>query len=924
MTSNSSEHLRVVLCEAKLKVTVINMERFEDRNIRYIPIGTDTTLITAFSQLVCGQLNVHAYLSSQFPDQGHCSTVEDFMQAALKIDEILLAELAINYAQSEIVLMYNFQILTTSSTLLKQEDLEELKRYLSLAERFDDDDAKYLTSLVADIQRHLSLGQYTFGLICGPTRCGKTLSAYILAKYFKLFHIVLEDFSSRLVQEIYKQSSWISGTLLKLLQTDYSSLKDELESSNSTTTIHGHLTKPFQTIGFMSQLIYLHANREEWNSLRMQEKVLKFAPLSVIQFHKACLSPEQTRNVVIVLDEFGKDTHFPWNLQILLRNILRVLQFTVIVMGTDTSAHNAIESSRGSFLTDRAGNHVWAILCGEIPPFKIDRHIEDLEDPSVELRIRAYVDAKLSDRIEPQRVTIHSEVKSTVLDYNSFLSRWASIRHFHKDLEPLVNYILTKPSKRAYFYGHFLRALNLLLTDDESYTPLKLFELALDKVRDITVVGFRRKSEDVRWCVGQVMMSLGIFHSGNLTLPDTFINKHLAYLEKFEGSSTYSLYLDSSRVTPSLILEYWKLSSYYPSLKDDELTFLLFLGRRKSAFFQQVCGVLLYFTAYRVVLEYIRFGRNIPKDNRIKLKHNYGYNLETLVFLASMNASHRNGLSGIELSEFINQFIVECFYDQERLTLVESDELKAYGVRIPFIAPEGEYFSRALQSIPGVFAGTLSFVKDAESVDLLLAYNYSYPTYANVVFECKYLYEPLKRGVIIDCFKNMWNRLNNSFHRPEEVLPITPRSRNVLILVTNEISEHNGLIFKRAFEGKDVGSVVAFLAASRALGRIELEKIYEKSSTGDRVTICIVIPLTSLGSNCCNGMRLTKSEEDTVAVDVHHSKRIASALTSTGKRAKDQTGCNCKLTNCNGRCRCVRKGQACSERCKCFGACENN
>ncbi len=378
-------------------------------------------------------------------------------------------------------------------------------------------------------------------------------------------------------------------------------------------------------------------------------------------------------------------------------------------------------------------------------------------------------------------------------------------------------------------------------------TPLKLLTFCLSQVGNHLEAVFTTKMASQFWCFGQIISSFRKFHDADdkETLSAVLVHKHLAYIIPPSGKIEFPLYPVASQSLSFDRTTKWTPYVYYPSMELDELTYLVLLSSSISAFKRGNT----FWSSAKALVSCTENVSAIATFNSNKSGHCYGEHLETLTFLAAMNASHRNGLGGIEFTEFLLNFVFEFDPDydpsERSISILKTDQclgkLSSLNIEVPFLAPEGCHFSEAFQRIPGVYTGSMKLVKNKESVDVVLSFLHpdrDGQDRPNLIFECKYHQKPLSSADVTKCFRKMWNRTKYPDSRK--------RSRNILILVCS-LASFNLQAFEPAFNKLAMGNVLVF-SLQRTDYVLSSKKIWDKidASRPDRHTIMIILSIESL------------------------------------------------------------------------------
>jgi uncharacterized protein YjeT (DUF2065 family) len=109
----------------------------------------------------------------------------------------------------------------------------------------------------------------------------------------------------------------------------------------------------------------------------------------------------------------------------------------------------------------------------------------------------------------------------------------------------------------------------------------------------------------------------------------------------------------------------------------------------------------------------------IPTENHLAVKRN-GADLEVTAAVAVEIASHRGGLGGIEIANFLLQLATELLPSYQLLEWRDSSNITNLfsGKKVPYLSSEGDSWPATFKAIEGVCWGDLHRTEDKERIDL--------------------------------------------------------------------------------------------------------------------------------------------------------------------------------------------------------------
>ncbi len=160
--------------------------------------------------------------------------------------------------------------------------------------------------------------------------------------------------------------------------------------------------------------------------------------------------------LVLFLDEFSQNTkenQMSWSDLIIFRNLLRYLGIPTVLMGTDASAHNVLDSISNESSCDPSSDRPRAIVAVKTAKYEIyDPEIEE-EDPLVEAFLTSQIEYELGETQTPPIVPPNFAIKTSLSNFNHFARCWRN--NNSPQLKPIVDWIVSKPTIRAYFLENF-------------------------------------------------------------------------------------------------------------------------------------------------------------------------------------------------------------------------------------------------------------------------------------------------------------------------------------------------------------------------------------------------------------------------------------------------------------------------------------
>lgn len=374
---------------------------------------------------------------------------------------------------------------------------------------------------------------------------------------------------------------------------------------------------------------------------------------------------------VVVLDEFPSTDVKCLNHLRLLRNSIRALKFGLVVMGTNSTAANLVDSNLQSRDTT---SFLWCFLYPRLPKVKID-HIQVPQSPNDWIR-----EVIISSR--PLFSSIASEIliKEDTWDYNRMT------------LENIDDWF-TKIAFR--------------ISDEK-----KLFD------HDFGLHG-------------QVCLFLNMSYPGSQC--SSLIHRHFAHLfiEPSQNSLCIELLNDMRTKDSSLM---WEQKTVFPELADDVLLYLCLMGTKKfSPFFSKKKQTHISFREAASYINTHRRNKEfcLNFDNAVQVS-NDGMFLEALLASALCVASRANGVGGICLRDYICALFSHIQLS-ERLQLYNlkteglNDLLRELlnNFVIPVLAPPNQEWPKLVSCIPNSKFGYLARAKNKDRIDVTTNFNLS-------------------------------------------------------------------------------------------------------------------------------------------------------------------------------------------------------
>jgi len=238
-------------------------------------------------------------------------------------------------------------------------------------------------------------------------------------------------------------------------------------------------------------------------------------------------------------------------------------------------------------------------------------------------------------------------------------------------------------------------------------------------------------------------------HHGKLGQLRLFNNKHYSYspalihshFAKLVGPPNFMLKSSAKK-------NIWMPRSSFPSLEDDALLYLLFMGGNGfSAFYlgglqSSLAQFYLSFAQERKTVENLILYSNAVQSS------NDGMFLESFSCAAVCIASHLNGIKGMDIGQFLCNLVFQ-FQDQFPLGSISKLHLLqgVLNIQVPFLSPPNQEWPQFMYDIADANFGNLRRAENKDQIDLQISEEF--------VCESKDYAKPLDLPVLSDILEKI-------------------------------------------------------------------------------------------------------------------------------------------------------------------------
>lgn len=519
-----------------------------------------------------------------------------------------------------------------------------------------------LLSLV-NVQAPSSTNPHPFIFVEDSSGTGKTQLAFALESALSQHQVqTIYLLCSPVVdssQPIYRVFAKISHTFQECIRRDLLQIRSEAELS--CTNLSGH---SLYTFGLIYQLL----DNPRPNSVNYEIRTS----------NEIWLKLGKSNYPVVLLDEFPiiKDNN-SWNLR-LLRNSIRALKFGLLLMGTNSTAANLIDSNEQSRDVDRFR---WCSLYYRLPKTSVEV-----------IRLPTTCDEWIGRLISSSRPLFATIARNRLNNYNNGSANGMSLENIDKWFGAIADRIV---SQKKIFDNTFGRHGQVCLFLNMSYD-----------------------------------YNSGVAHSCPL------IHRHFAHLEERvrvnrEEVSKYCMHLLNDMTLESDPRTIWKPTTKFPEPKDDMLMFMCLMGTRNFNPFRDGSGRDISFCKAVEELESSRRSKELKLvyDNAFQIT-NDGMFLEAVLASCLCVASRSNGIGGVPLRNFIcsvfahiekenglRNYLLQIPENQHDLL----DFLNGFIIRN--LAPPNQEWPDWVSAIPGGKFGHISRTRNQSRLDLTTSFS---------------------------------------------------------------------------------------------------------------------------------------------------------------------------------------------------------
>lgn len=555
-----------------------------------------------------------------------------------------------------------------------------------------------------------------FIAVLAPSGSGKTQLAFALDILRPVVRITF-SVPSHTRQAVYNGSGGLGQEIIHAANVDFvEGLRNTKANARSCNFLKefSNITK-LKLAGFLKELIGIRLDPSKAHLIQKFDERFDIVYNSCTVGELVEYIQKYATKPVMILDEFHRkyENDDDWPCMIYCRNLIRTVGLVCIVMGTDSSAKNVIETAGAD-----SGN----IIEGAPKPWVYVVH----ELPKCLVKPISLSTTKIS--------------RSTFPDYNEmaqlFLSLPIGLKHRYVKL---VHWITKKPSIRPLTLTLAFEFLKIQFQKivDGNQEPLSIEQLFGGLVEHVRATIMARKEDTLRGengVIGQFALNCGDFrHGKGQNGPDFLIHSHYAFLNSpdFE-CSWFSLhrksvdkknYLFTSEGLSNICAATsWNPESFFPESPSDELMEIVLVGQiSASCYLRNISTYDAYVNNVRKKFHNIVSA--IGKRRHLRL----GSMLESITMVAIINASHRCGYGGISLELFLPRLVSE-FYPfrlPDNPALNPSCDLyqhlqdgTTFPFHVPFFAPLDSSFSADLTSLSQAFYfASIRTGRDNEELD---------------------------------------------------------------------------------------------------------------------------------------------------------------------------------------------------------------
>lgn len=445
---------------------------------------------------------------------------------------------------------------------------------------------------------------------------GKTQLAFSIWNYFRKawpqysvkYFPVYKDLNSP--QTIYKAFNTIREAFNSALINDTPKISADLLGNLKTP--------PLFVNSFIEALIKFDYNGRS----NEQEFIMEEVPIQ-----------SKCPNCIFILDEFpALDQNDPTSRFTLrfIRNLFRLREGVVVLMGTSTAAKNLIATG-GSSSEDSESPNLWCCLQSKLCP-----------------------------------------TNETVL------SKRENVQDIKSKYPTLFKIILNSRPRFAHFSITYFSCIK---TESNSLIHLKkICEFIFHRIR-LSRPNFLFEEGGL---AGQVCLFMNYYYQDETdreSRKPSFINHHFACAVK----DHVDLYVLNNKLSSDNYSEFKNIIKF-PEIQNDYLLYLTFMGFSSDSVYHPFNG-RSFFEAYKLVSN--MFPKMCLPENINTPNWNSGLELEALVAGASILASHSNGFSNeVPLLQFMHNLIFNFTLDSRKITLSElnlNPEIST--ILIPYFAP---------------------------------------------------------------------------------------------------------------------------------------------------------------------------------------------------------------------------------------------
>lgn len=543
-------------------------------------------------------------------------------------------------------------------------------------------------------------------------------------------------------QEIYEHLVPASTTFTNALRDDIARhFRDTNDSDRNHLEMHQLLAKPdeLKTVGVVFALLGLDfaALPPLWTVRNLADHVRGVK--------------DKSKLPIFFLDEvlphYDRHNHNqPVSLQLrLARNLLRAVGLVAVLMGTNSCAANFVSAASYS----RCGEaHPWCKLITHLP-VPNDMSLRTIGARKVITKLKTYHHLRsILPYLEEQfRSCIPWFIALFVTVFNDFFVKETGENPLRTiSAVEFLDMVLCGMAQKVYDRKSGCRSQSFLRAQFCYHLEPFRKPLRLARAR------VKRSQEEDPSSTPEEKKLVG----DDRTDTPAFVASHFASLD----DSDCDLFVAGVHLSKDRVAE-WVPTASFQRAKDDSFLYLMLGGGNQSLTFPSPFALSSSerMTTRETFLNLIRDHNKQSKfttiitENCQAVKLN-GADLEVTAAVALEIASHKGGVGGIGIADFLLQLTTELLPSYQLLewsgstTSFDPGRLLG-GMKVPYLSSESDSWPTTFRGIDGVYCGDLHRTKDQERIDLKV-YTALSPIDPEISAECKNYKTKLNKTVICE------------------------------------------------------------------------------------------------------------------------------------------------------------------------------